>query len=130
MPKFSQELFDTICERISAGESLRKICKDKDMPSCTAVNKWLGSNPDLVSQYARAREAQADAFVDEMIGIADDANLDPQDRRVRIDTRKWLAGKLRPKVYGDKVQHEGPGEGGEFVHKIERVIVRSKPPGS
>jgi hypothetical protein len=59
--------------------------------------------------YAHAREDQADALADEMLDIADDSSLDPNDRRVRIDTRKWVASKMKPRVYGDKVQTEMTG---------------------
>ena len=43
-----------------------------------------------------------------MLEIADSTNM-ADDRRVKIDARKWMAGKLRPKVYGDKVQQEVSG---------------------
>jgi hypothetical protein len=69
----------------------------------TTVLKWLREDVTFQRQYAQAREAQADALVDEMLDIADDRALDPKDRRVRIDTRKWLAGKLKPKKYGEKL---------------------------
>jgi hypothetical protein len=39
--------------------------------------------------------------------IADDPGLEPNDRRVRLDTRKWLMSKLNPARYGDKVQIAG-----------------------
>jgi hypothetical protein len=39
--------------------------------------------------------------------IADDPRLEPNDRRVRLDTRKWLMSKLHPARYGDKVQVAG-----------------------
>jgi hypothetical protein len=114
MAKFSQELFDTICERIAQGESLRRICEDKDMPSVTAVNKWLAKDEgELVAQYARARESQADHFVDEIVGIADTAE-DAQVARLQIDARKWVAGKMRPKKYGDKLDVTSDGEKLEF----------------
>ncbi|MHA3913860.1 terminase small subunit-like protein [Halovulum sp. GXIMD14793] len=107
MPKFSQALFDKICDRIANGESLRSICQGKDMPSKTAVFKWLKAdgNGSLVDQYVRAREGQADAIFDECLNLADEVN-GPEDvpkARLQIDTRKWMAGKLRPKVYGDKI---------------------------
>lgn len=104
MVKFSQEVFDTICERIADGESLRAICKDKSMPSKQAVRKWLVNDKDgdLVSQYAQAREDQADAIFDECLAIADTAE-DVAAARLQIDTRKWMAGKLRPKKYSDKL---------------------------
>ena len=31
--------------------------------------------------------------------------------RLRVDSRKWVASKLLPKVYGDKLQHTGDGGG-------------------
>jgi hypothetical protein len=121
MAEFSQELFDQICERIADGESLRTICADEGMPRKASVFRWLAADAALRDQYARAREAQADAIFDEMLDIADDARNDWMERRgeedagwvangehiqrsrLRLDARKWMAGKLRPKVYGDKV---------------------------
>ena len=99
---FTQAKADAICALLIEGNSLRSICKRDDMPCTVTVLKWLNQYPDFASQYASAREAQADALVDDMIDIADDKTLDPNDRRVRIDTRKWLAGKMRPKKYSEK----------------------------
>lgn len=108
MAEFSQALFDAICERIADGESLREICAEPDMPSKTSVMRWLASNAALSDQYARARELQADHEFDEIKAIADKASPeDVQVARLRIDTRRWRAGKLRPKVYGDKLDLSG-----------------------
>lgn len=113
---FSDELAIAICERLACGESLRKICLSDDMPAQSTVYKWLldPERADFVEQYARARELQADTLFDECQDIADDGSNDymgddekyngdaVQRSRLRIDTRKWMAGKLRPKKYGDK----------------------------
>jgi hypothetical protein len=109
---FTQELADAICERLSEGESLRSICEGPHMPSKAAVFRWLANNDNFRDQYARARETQADVIADEVLSIADNAT-DPAKARVQIDARKWLAGKMRPKVYGDKViaEHSGPDGG-------------------
>lgn len=121
-PMFSQELADVICERIANGESLRKICQDADMPNKASVFRWLAVNTSFSDQYARARETQADALVDEILDIADDGSNDWMERhdseggnigwrengealrrsQLRIDARKWLAGKMRPKKYSEK----------------------------
>lgn len=116
--KFSQELFDAICERIANGESLRSICVDEGMPNQRAVMRWLEADEALQQQYARSREQQADTIFDECLQIADKA-VDPQIARLRIDTRKWMAGKMRPKVYGDKVALTD-GEGGPLQVVIRR----------
>lgn len=60
----------------------------------------------LAEQYARAREDQADYIAGEVLEIAD-TEPDPNKARVRIDARKWAAGKLKPKVYGDRIQLDG-----------------------
>jgi hypothetical protein len=110
MVAFSQDIFDRICERIAEGESLREICEEKDMPARVNFIRWLEKHEALRNQYARARELQADHEFDEIKAIADLASVDDvQVARLRVDTRKWRAGKLRPKVYGDKVDVEHGG---------------------
>lgn len=101
--EFNEAAADAICERLADGESLRSICRDDEMPAKSTVFKWLGLIPAFADQYARARETQADSLADDIVDIADNKTLEPNDKRVRIDARKWLAGKLRPKAYGDKV---------------------------
>lgn len=101
---YSKKIRGDILERISEGESLRSICSDKGMPAKSAVMRWLTEDPEFQDQYARAREAQADTLFDEILGIVDGAK--PEDvaaARLRMDARKWMAGKLRPKKYGDKL---------------------------
>ena len=100
---YNEDVASDICERLASGRSLRSICAGDDMPSMTTVFKWLGQQPLFAENYTRAREAQADAIVDDILDIADDKALDPNDRRIRIDARKWLAGKMRPKKYSDKL---------------------------
>lgn len=123
--EFTQEVADHICERLSDGESLRSICRDAEFPDKATVFRWLAVNKEFRDQYARARETQADAIADEILNIADEAD-DAAKARVQIDARKWLAGKLRPKVYGDKVSQEITGaDGGPVMFtRIERHIVK------
>ena len=129
------ELLQTICEQLSEGLSLRAICAKEEMPSVGTVCRWLSEDRAFAEQYARAREAQADAIFDEILDIADDSSndwIDTKDgerfnaeaaarSRIRIDARKWMAGKLRPKVYGEKVDVEHSGN--LAVETIKRVIV-------
>lgn len=135
---FTQEIADTICTRIADGESLRAICRDDAMPGKTTVFRWLLDEKyrEFWDQYARAREMQADTFVDEIPDIADDGSNDWMLRngkdgvpgyvengealnrsRIRIDARKWMAGKLRPKKYGEKVVSEVSGPDGKPIQQ-------------
>jgi hypothetical protein len=55
-------------------------------------------------------------MADEIIGIADDADIDAgagvAKARLQVDARKWVASKLLPKKYGDKLQQEVSGPDG------------------
>lgn len=116
--EFTAEMADVICERIADGESLRKICDEDGMPNKATVFRWLAANKEFSDQYARARESQADTLFDDVLAIADQydsaadtLNQDHINRaRIRIDARKWMAGKLRPKVYGEKLELEHGGQ--------------------
>lgn len=106
---YSPDIGLQILVRIADGESLRKICLDKGMPTKTTVFRWLAEDEGFRDQYARAREAQADALFDDVLAIADETT-DPEQvqiARMRIDARKWMAGKLRPKKYGEKLELSG-----------------------
>lgn len=123
--KFSQKIANKICERLSDGESLRAICESSSMPSRPTVFRWLSQSLQFRDQYARAREAQADLMAEEILEIADDKDADTQRSRLRFDARKWLASKMAPKKYGDKVtqEHTGPDGGPvEVEQKVEQNI--------
>lgn len=138
--EFTQEIADVICERIADGESLRGICKDEDMPNKATVFKWLAARKEFSDQYARARESQAETMADEILAIADDGlndtylDDDGNERtnhdviarsRLRVDARKWLASKLAPKKYGDKVTQEHTGaDGGPLDLSLQVSFVK------
>ena len=79
------------------------------MPGRSAVLRWLRDKEDFRSQYAHAREEQADFWADEIIEISDAPMSEPfevQQAKLRSDNRKWIASKLKPKKYGDRVQND------------------------
>lgn len=131
---YTEELADSICESLADGKSLVEICKQDDMPSRATVFRWLAANQVFQDMYARAREEQAETLADEIVGIADEecttvradkhssrADDDEgntevvfdstavQRNRLRVDARKWVAAKLKPRKYGDRVNLEHSG---------------------
>lgn len=121
---YTPQIANEICRRIALGESLRSICADATMPSQEAVYTWLRNNADFRGQYSRAREDQAETYLDEIIKISDDTSHDttttdngeqPNSEwiarsRLRVDARKWAMSKLAPKKYGDKIDVTSGGE--------------------
>lgn len=132
---YTQELADRICAQLAEGISLRTVCKAEGMPDKATVFRWLRTNETFRDQYTRAKDESADAFVEDMNDIADDcandwmARNDPENQgwlangehiqrsRLRIETRKWLASKLKPKKYGERMALTDP-DGGPLQVKI------------
>ena len=126
--RYDERKARAICERLMMGDSLAKICEDPRMPGKRTVFRWL-ADPRMVDfreMYYFSRRVAVEALVDEIIEIADNPagdweytydkngqingikpnNEAIQRSRVRIDTRKWLAAKLVPRIYGDNTQVE------------------------
>jgi hypothetical protein len=98
----------TACSSAGLATILAAGCNGLTLPDYTTIDRWLSADEQLRQRYARAKEAQADYMADEMMQIAD-TTTDPQKARLQLDTRKWLAAKLKPKKYGEKqeVEHKG-----------------------
>lgn len=114
---YTPELAELICERIATHSiGLKKLCEMyDDMPEKITIRRWCIKDPQFRSQYAQAKALQIETLIDEIIEIADDSSQDTlvteqgnrkcnaefiARSRLRIDTRKWLASKLVPKIYG------------------------------
>jgi hypothetical protein len=118
--RYSQEIADRICGMIAQAISLKAICEMEGMPHIITVVRWRADHPDFASAYAQAREDSADAFADEIMAIADDRSedwkLDTESgiykpdydvinrAKLRVDARKWIAAKLKPASYGERVE--------------------------
>lgn len=116
------------------------------MPSKAAVYLWLTQHKEFVDMYTRAKEDSADTLADEILEISDDARNDWMQRnhgeddpgwvangehiqrsRLRVDARKWIAAKLKPRKYGEFARTELTGEGGEAIRVavIERRVIKA-----
>ena len=142
--RYSDQIAETICERIGDGQTVREICADTDMPSMSTVFRWLADKEAFREQYARAKEAQAEYLADEITHIADDGTNDWMERhgkdgeslgwvvngeavqrsKLRVDTRKWLLSKMLPKKYGDKQALEVTGENGAPLIPVVNVSIK------
>ncbi len=94
------------------------------MPQERVISRWRDKHDWFSLQYAQAKTKQVEILVEEIVDISDDGSNDwmetvdkdeqsigwkvngehVQRSRLRIDTRKWLASKLAPKIYGDRLQ--------------------------
>ncbi len=120
--KYTKELGDLICEQLGQGTSMRRVCASEEMPSMQTVFSWLRTDRQFLEQYVRAKEEAADALTDELQDIGDRAiehaeeadfkasNAVVSAYKLKADNIKWVASKLKPKKYGDKLDLTSGGE--------------------
>jgi len=109
-----QEALDLLCSTIAQStQSLASIvtrlqAQHTDFPSIASIYRLLRDNEAFSDQYACAKSDQADLMADQILEISDDdsgddqGNTSVQRAKLKVEARKWLASKLKSKVYGDK----------------------------
>ena len=111
--KYTETIGHKICSLIGMGKSLNSICgaddEENEFPSRQTVYAWFTKHKEFLDNYARAKNDSADADADKVAAICEDVlkgKVDPQSARVAIDALKWMAGKKRPKKYGDRITQD------------------------
>jgi hypothetical protein len=139
--RYSRSDADAILSLIADGRSMRQACDTVGVRRATFLTWALDDIDGLSSRYARAREIGIHAMVDEITDIVDDASNDWMEHeteagrivtqvnqehiarsKLRVDHRKWIAAKVLPALYGERVSVEHSGT----VQHESRVSERTK----
>lgn len=117
---YTEEKGNLICERIATHDcGIPRLCAMYgDMPDQKTIWRWRYQFEEFRHKYAQAKMIQADILAEQCLQISDDST--PEEvgvDRLRVDTRKWLASKLLPKQYGDKLLLEQKTEENEALKK-------------
>ncbi len=109
---YTPELAARICEAVATSQKgLRKTLEDDpELPAFGTVWQWIQHRAEFATAYAQARRTQIQAMAEDIVDLSNDETLDPNDKRIRIETRKWLLSKLIPRTYGDKLDVTSDGQ--------------------
>lgn len=111
--KFTAERFQELIRAMYDGTTPTQwLDKQRELGnpiSRTAVNNYKNADSTRKAEYMLAREGCADALAEDVVKISDEG-LDPQRTANRMNSRKWLAAKLKPKEYGDKLDIDVKGQ--------------------
>jgi len=136
---YSDELAQEICDAIAESHhGLRALCRQKPhWPRAAAIYDWLNIHPFFADLYARAKDKQAEGLVDEIMEIASNDDKDVyvdnegqphfnnvaiQRARLKIDSIKWIACKLKPRKYGEKNKDDDSKDNDDFVSRNRDAI--------
>jgi hypothetical protein len=118
-PELAKEICDTIA---SSTKGLHSLCQmHAHWPSYNAIYEWINDNREGFGDlYAKAKESQADYLCDDILRIIDKPETyiengvernDVAMMRLKVDSMKWQAMKLKPRRWGDKqVEETNPAD--------------------
>ena len=128
---YDTALAHKVIAKLGEGKSLVKSCKEIGGVSPRTVYGWMSSNPIFLQDYTRAKEEAADVLAEQIVDLADTelpvdefGRIDSgrvQQLRLQVEARKWIAAKLKPKRYGDRIIQEHSGPGGQPLMVITGV---------
>lgn len=107
---------------------MASICKLPGMPLYKTIMHWRRTQPDFGKMVDQAREDQADSLAEMVLDVVEEEAREDElgkvdagmvaHNRLKVDVYKWRASKLKPRVYGDKIQqeHTGANGGAIFIH--------------
>lgn len=98
---FDPALAEQICDRVSNGESLSVICRDRDLPLPATFLRWVKQDSILAAQFQEAQQFRLDVLAEEMLVVSDEVE-DARKSRVQVDARKFLTERLAPEKYGQR----------------------------
>lgn len=109
---YTEEIAEKICILLAEGDSLLEICAAPDIPDYSTVMRWVITRDDFYKIYARAREAQPEAFLDRSLGDLRAAKTKDEimAEARRLEALIRLAEKLAPKKYGNRLELAGSVE--------------------
>lgn len=97
---YRRKIAETICRRLTEGETLISIVKDPAMPCYGTVYKWLKHAPEFEEMYVQARQIMGDYLFDEARDVAKAAT--PEGvwvSRLQFDVIRWQTARLAPRKY-------------------------------
>lgn len=92
----------TLLEKIASGMTMAGLARELGISNLSLYN-WIKKDPERQDRFRQARAIAADAWADECLDIADAADhVSANADRLKIETRKWLAGVTNPEKFQSK----------------------------
>jgi len=94
-----EEVFDDLASGMTTVNLIKKLGV-----SSRVFYKWMRATKEREEKYYEAKRKWADHLAEETLDIADGAidAHDAQVRKLRIETRRWLAARANPDNWGDR----------------------------
>ena len=91
-----------LLEKIASGMTMAGLARELKISNLSLYH-WIRKDPDREERFRQARAIAADQWADECLDIADASDsVSANSDRLKIETRKWLAGVTNPERFQAK----------------------------
>lgn len=92
----------TLLEKIASGMTMAGLARELKISNLSLYH-WIRKDPEREERFKQARALAAETWADECLDIADAADhVSANADRLKIETRKWLAGVTAPERFQAK----------------------------
>lgn len=119
--KYTKALGEEIANAIACSELglIHLVNANPHWPDRATIFTWRRTNPEFGDMYTRAKEDQTEVCVEYMQEVMSEPHkwedpetgvvkIDVPMLRLKMDTMKWHAAKLKPKKFGDAKEQDLP----------------------
>lgn len=127
-------VWQEIVDKVSSGKSLSLVISELKHPTWSNFQAMLAQDDRLRVAYDKAVQDRADRLADEILELADQvmpeglegsmASAWVQQKRMQVDARKWIASKLKPRTYGDRIDMTVRDERISVIDALEAAQAR------
>jgi len=96
-----------VLELLADGMSLRAACRKVEISRAKDILDLVDHDEAYAAHYAHARERGYTMLGEDLLQVSDDDTIEPNSRRIMVDTRKWMLAKMLPKRFGEKLELSG-----------------------
>ena len=123
-----------IIDQVSAGKALSTVLREPGYPTWSNFQAMVSQDAKLTAAYEKAVQDRADRLADEILQLSDEPMPDGlegamasawvQQKRMQVDARKWIASKLKPRTYGDRIDMTVRDERISVIDALEAAKAR------
>ena len=102
------DFWELLWEHLAQGNTLRSFVSGSDVPY-GVLWRYMQTNPELMERYEVVRNARAlvnAERIEELAERVETEQMDPNAAKVAMGARQWLAERMDPKRWGNKIQQD------------------------
>lgn len=101
--RFDEVIAEEVILHMSNGSLLKEACAEVEgAPPPSVIRRWAVEEKGFGDKFMKSMEMQAHMFFEEAVYVAKHPTQYLAADKLKVDTYLKAAGKLLPKVYGDK----------------------------